>query len=131
MNSICISGRLTAEPVVNALPSGKTLLAFSICNNEKSKKSESGEYTPIPQFFECKYWTDNTQHWLKKLYKGTEICISGQLNFDSWEKDGQKRTKVYISIPPMNWPIVVSSSSGKQETNFSEGLRHDDGDIPF
>jgi single-strand DNA-binding protein len=47
-------------------------------------------------FLDCDHWRPGGV--LEYLTKGTQVCVSGDLEQQSWEKDGQKKTKVVLSV---------------------------------
>lgn len=119
MNSVFISGRLTKEPETFS-PDGSdfTCIKFSIANDDESKKQQDGSYQNIASFFDCEYWTKKPQYWLQKLTKGCPIAIDGRLKQQTWEKDGQKRSKVVIIIN--RFPLLLDNQKKESSGSASE-----------
>ena len=58
----------------------------------------------IPQFVECSAW--NKRGELVVEYagsKGNLLFVSGNLHFDSWEKDGVKRNTLKIDVQDISF----------------------------
>jgi single-strand DNA-binding protein len=106
MNSCFINGRLTKEPETFS-PDGSdfSCLKFSIANDDESKKQSDGSYKNIASFFDCEYWTKKPKFWLEKLEKGIPVVIEGRLKQQTWQKDGQTRSKVVIIVE--RFPLIL------------------------
>lgn len=100
INSIVLVGRLTSEPKLESVGTSSKC-TFSIANNRSYKKGE--EWKNEASFFEVVTWGTFADRISSKLVKGELIVISGRLQQDRWEKDGQKQSRIYIiadSIEP-------------------------------
>lgn len=91
-NMVILGGRLTAEPELKTTPSGISVVSFSIAVNRKVKQGEEQK----PDFFNVTAWRGTADFVSRYFHKGSSICIVGQLQNSSWEKDGQKHYKTDI-----------------------------------
>lgn len=114
MNNIVIEGNLTREPEMK-LVGEKTVINFSIAYNTRTK-DESGHWVDgTPSFFDIEYWPNDPQYWVKRLGKGTSVVVTGSLKQESWEKDGQKFSRVRIRAQEIfnKWlPELPAASAG-------------------
>jgi single-strand DNA-binding protein len=95
MNNICINATLVRDPELAYAQSGKAWVAFSVAYNHT--KTESS-------FFDCKAF-DKTAEMIGKFFgKGDGINLMGELKQESWEKDGQKRSKTVIIVRNVSFP---------------------------
>jgi single-strand DNA-binding protein len=112
INRVVVSGNLTRDPEMRALPSGTSLCQLGIAVNERVK-DQSGNWSDRPNYFDVTVWAGVGEWVAKNLSKGDGIVIEGRLRFEQWEKDGQKRSRVSIvadSVVPM--PRDRSSNGG-------------------
>ena len=72
-----------------------TKLSITIATN-KSVKS-NGEWKNKASFFEVVLWGRLADNLKPYLVKGKSVAIVGTLDQDTWEKDGQKQSKTYIT----------------------------------
>ena len=72
-----------------------TKLSITIATN-KSVKS-NGEWKNKASFFEVVLWGRLADNLKPYLVKGKSVAIVGTLDQDTWEKDGQKQSKIYIT----------------------------------
>ena len=79
--------------------SGKLITTFSVNSPERRKNQQTGEWESIPMFFDCQYW-----HRFDNDFRAAQIAdkahlvVMGEPRFESWEKDGQKRSKVVFNV---------------------------------
>ena len=96
INLVIVTGNLTREPELRNTQSGFSVLNFSIAVNENKKVN--GEWQSTPNFFDCVMLGERAETWAKKLSKGCGVTIQGHLKQQTWERDGQKRSKVEINV---------------------------------
>ena len=87
-NKVIIGGRLTANPELKTTPSGISVTSFTVAVNRKFRGKNENE--PQTDFFNVTAWRETAEFITMYFHKGNSICISGQLQNRSWEKDGQK-----------------------------------------
>lgn len=139
MNNVTMSGNLTREPEVRAIPnSDYSVIAFGIANNDESRKQQDGSYENIASFFDCEYFTKKPQHWLAQLRKGIGVVVYGTLKQERWEKDGQKQSRIKIKLS--TYPLVLSGKDEQQQSSVGAQAtqapapgpeQFDDDQIPF
>lgn len=103
INHVSITGNLTREPELRSTAGGTDVLSFGIAVNDR-RKNASGQWEDVPNFFECVTFGNRATALSDILTKGMKVAIAGKLHYSSWEKDGQKHSKVDIianEIEPM------------------------------
>lgn len=96
MNSVNISGRLTADCEVRAV-NDTNVITFSIANDDERKKNAAGEYEPVVSFFNVTYWSKSGK-MANHLKKGKAVTISGRLKQDRWtDQNGQNKNRIHIT----------------------------------
>lgn len=96
VNQVAITGNLTRSPELRATQGGTPVLSFGIAVNDRRKNQQAGEWEDVPNFFECVTFGNRATALSDILTKGVKVAISGKLHYSSWEKDGQKHSKVDI-----------------------------------
>ena len=96
INQVSITGNLTREPEIRSTQSGTAVLSFGIAVNDRRKNQQTGQWEEVPNFFECVTFGNRATALWDILTKGMKVAISGKLHYSSWEKDGQKHSKVDI-----------------------------------
>lgn len=91
MNVLAISGRITKDLELKG-NSENPFLAFSIGHN-----IGYGDKKEV-NFFDCKVFGKTAEFLNKYAGKGDEVYLVGRLQVDSWEKDGEKKSRVTIYV---------------------------------
>ena len=116
INTAIITGNLTRDPELRQTASGTSVLQFSVAVNDRVK--ENGEWTDRANYIDCTMFGTRADSLSKLLHKGSKVAVKGKLHWSSWEKDGQKRSKVDI------WPdtveLLTSRNQGSQGQNFAQ-----------
>lgn len=107
LNQVIIAGRLTRDPELKYISSGRAVCTISIANTQyyKDKQGERKENTT---FVEVTLWDKAAEYIGENLQKGRPVLIEGRLKSDSWEdkQTGQKRSKIAIAanrVTPLDW----------------------------
>ena len=98
INRVNLSGNLTRDPDMRALRNGTAVMSFGIAVNEKVKNQQSGDWEDRPNFVDCTMFGARAEAVSKYLTKGGKVCIEGRLRYSSWEKDGQRRSKLEVIV---------------------------------
>lgn len=98
INKVIVTGNLTREPELRALPSGTAVLNFGLAVNDRRKNNQTGEWEDHPNFVDCVMFGTRAQSVSRFMAKGMKVAIEGKLHYSQWEKDGQKRSKLEISV---------------------------------
>lgn len=97
INRVTVSGNLTRDPELKALPTGTSVLSFGIAVNDSVRNSQTGEWEDRPNFFSCVVFGPRAEGLSRFLTKGMKVALAGKLRYDSWETEGgQRRSKVEI-----------------------------------
>lgn len=93
-------GNLAKAPELRYLPGGNTaVLEVPIAVNERFKKE--GETVETVSFIDVVFWGRTAEVVNEFLVKGSPILVEGRLKQDTWEKDGQKRSKLKVVAEQM------------------------------
>ncbi len=86
MNKVLLTGRLTRDPEMRSLASGKNVTTFTVASNEfLGGGKEKSEYHPVVA------WDRLAEIAGRYLGKGQQVAIEGRLQTRSW--DDEKGTR--------------------------------------
>jgi single-strand DNA-binding protein len=107
MNKVLLVGRLTRDPELRSLPSGKHVATFTIATNEyRSGKDERTEYHP------CVAWDRLAEITGQFLSKGQLVDIEGRLQTRQWDDDaGLRHWKTEVVVASLE---MLSGRSKKE-----------------
>lgn len=114
INQVNISGNLTRDPELRATASGTQVLSFDIAVNDRQKNQRTGEWEDYPNYVSCTMFGTRAESVSRYIRKGSKVAISGKLRYSSWEKDGQKRSKLEVIVND----IEFMSRGDSQQTAY-------------
>lgn len=130
LNSINIVGRLTRDAEVKYTQGGAAIVSASIANGYSKKVGDSWENQT--NFYDVTMFGKFAESMSKHMTKGKQIAITGCIRQETWEKDGEKRSKVKIIAEAFQ--LLGSSRSDGEQVQRNERTDKFDGfkdDIPF
>lgn len=95
LNKVFLIGNLTRDPEVRYLPSGKAVADIRMAINNKYKLA-SGEDREEVCFVNVVVWGKQAETCGQYLSKGSPLLVEGRLQYDEWEKDGQKHNRLRV-----------------------------------
>lgn len=90
INKVILVGRLGKDPEVRSTPSGVTVTKFSLATDERYT-DKSGEKQEKTQWHNIKALGRLGEICGQYLRKGKLVYIEGSIQYDQYEKDGQKK----------------------------------------
>src|SRR5262245_56451806 len=91
-NRVILLGNLTRDVEVRYLQSGTAVADVGLAVNDR-RKGQNGEWIEETTFVDVTLWGRTAEVAGEYLGKGSPILIEGRLKYDTWEKDGHKRSK--------------------------------------
>lgn len=98
INRVNISGNLTRDSELRSANNGTAILNFSVAVNDRRKNPQTGEWEDVPNYVDCVVFGTRANALHRMLKKGTKVAIEGKLRWSSWEKDGQRRSKLEVIV---------------------------------
>ena len=86
MNRVLLTGRLTRDPELRSLASGKSVTTFNVATNEYA-----GGGKEKAEFHTIVTWDKLAQVCGQFLGKGQQVAIEGRLQTRSWDDDQGRR----------------------------------------
>ena len=121
MNNIVLIGRVTKD--LESKIAGNTVVCnFSIAVNRKFAK----EGQQKADFINCVCFGKVAENLCKYQGKGSQIGVTGTLNIDQYQKDGENKT--FTKVVANEIEFLGSNSNGNNEF---QPIDDDMSDIPF
>lgn len=98
INRVNISGNLTRDPELRATQGGMQVLGFGVAVNDRRRNQQTGEWEDYPNFVDCTMFGNRAESMGRILHKGMKVAIEGKLRYSSWDKDGQRRSKLEVIV---------------------------------
>jgi single-strand DNA-binding protein len=96
INRVVLVGRLTRDPELRVLPSGRSVCTLRLaCNG--SRLGADGERHERPNYFDVSTYGATAESVARFLRRGSRVGIDGRLEWREWETDEQARRQA-VSI---------------------------------
>jgi len=93
-NRVILVGHLTRDPVLNYTPQRTPVCDVGVAVNERVRRDE--KWVEQPTFVDVTLWGRTAQVAHEYLAKGAPVLIEGRLRLATWEKEGERRSKLKV-----------------------------------
>lgn len=103
INKVHVMGNLTRDPDLKEIGSNNTKLCeIALALNSRKKKGDKWE--DVATFVDIKCWGKIAEWVMKYGSKGAMVYIEGHLEQETWEKDGQRRSRLLLIADDVTFP---------------------------
>lgn len=117
INRVILTGNLTRDPELRATAGGTQVLSFGIAVNDRRRNPQTGEWEDYPNFIDCTMFGTRAEAVSRYLAKGNKISLEGKLRYSSWERDGQRRSKIEVIVDE----IEFMSTRNQNQGDYNQG----------
>ena len=93
-NRAILMGNLSRDVELRRTPQGTAVTDIGLAVNDRVKRND--QWVDEVNFFDVTLWGRTAEVASEYLSKGSPVLIEGRLKLDSWEQEGQKRSKVKV-----------------------------------
>lgn len=98
INKVFLTGNLTRFPELRATAGGTQILSFSLAFNTSVRNRQTGEWEDRGNFIDCTIFGKRAEALSRYLTKGQKVAVTGELRYSTWEKDGQRHSKLDVIV---------------------------------
>lgn len=109
-NRVMLMGNLTRDVELKWLQSGTAVAEVGLAVSDRRKQGD--EWVEETVFVDVTLWGRTAEVANQYLSKGSPLFIEGRLKLDTWEKDGQKRSKLRVVAERIQ---MIGSKQGSSE----------------
>jgi len=124
LNKATIIGNLTRDPESKALPSGITVVNFSIATNRNWKDKEGNKKEEV-QFHNCVSFGKQADTIAQYVKKGQQLMVEGRIQTRSWEVEGGKRYATEIMVEQFQFGSKPEGTLKTDTTPSQEATEED------
>ena len=124
LNKATIIGNLTRDPESKALPSGITVVNFSIATNRNWKDKEGNKKEEV-QFHNCVSFGKQADTIAQYVKKGQQLMVEGRIQTRSWEVEGSKRYATEIMVEQFQFGSKPEGTPKTDTTPSQEATEED------
>ena len=116
-NKVVLIGNLTRDPELRHIPSGLAVTDIGLAVNDR-RKSASGEWVDDVTFVDITIWGRWAEVVCEYTTKGSPLLVEGRLKLDTWESEGQKRSKLKVIGERT---MLLGSRGGNKGSGYDDG----------
>ena len=114
LNKVILLGNLTRDPEMRYTPNGTAVSTFGLAINRRYRQGD--EWRDDVCYVDIVTFGRQAETVGEYLSKGSPILIEGRLKLDTWEADGQKRSKLKVVGERMQFIGGRGESGGQQQS---------------
>ena len=103
INRVNITGNLTRDPELRATAGGTQVLSFGVAVNDRRRNMFGTRAEAVSRF----------------LAKGNKAAIEGKLRYSSWERDGQRRSKLEVIVDEIEFMSSRGGQGGYDQGGYA------------
>ena len=119
-NRVILMGNLTRDVELRYTPRQTAVTDIRVAVNDR-RRSADGDWVDEATFVDVTLWGRTAEVASQYLGKGSPILIEGRLRLDTWETDGQKRSRLRVVGERMQ--MLGGRSSGQPRGDGSASLQ--------
>lgn len=96
-NKVILLGNLTRDPEMRNTPSGQAICKFGLAVN-RSYTGQDGQKKEEVTFVDVDAFGKQAETIGKHVTKGRSLLVEGRLKLESWEKNGEKRSRLGVVL---------------------------------
>lgn len=108
VNQVFLIGRLTRDVELRQTPNGKSVASFSLAVDKQSGDGAN--------FFDVTAWEKLAELVDQYVRKGSKVHVQGTLEQQTWEQDGNKRSKVIVVARDVTFLDTRENTQPAQQT---------------
>ena len=120
LNKVLLIGNLTRDPEVRYTPKGSAVADIGLATN-RTWRTETGEEKEEVCYVNVVVWGKQAEAAGKYLKKGRPVFVEGRLQFESWEKNGEKRTNLKVHCERLQFLGSPGGRATGAEASTPEG----------
>ena len=126
LNTITITGRVTAKPDVKSVKGRKEKTTVAKFNLAVNKNEDTTFFFPVVA------WGALAEALEKYVNKGDKITVSGYLAYDEWKNDdGENRSRIYIVAQSVEFMTKSENGKAKNKSAKRDEAGDEAGDEAF
>lgn len=107
---------ITADPELKYTPQGAAILNVRLAFNDSKYNEQASKWETTKTFYvDGQIWEQAAERNAEILRKGDQVYVEGRLETQSWEKDGEKKSKPSLNIKSIRKLEKGQQSQGGQQ----------------
>ncbi len=129
-----LSGKIGRDPEFSISKNGTAICKLTLATNESVKKGN--EWERLTEWHNIVIFGGRGEYIAKNCLKGDFLAVMGRIRTETWEKNGEKKSRVVIIADEVDFS--PKTKNDKPKSDFQEEYEaaknieeKDDEDLPF
>ncbi len=96
MNKVTLIGRIGKDPETRYLPNGTAITDLSLATSRRWTDKQTNERKEETQWHNLVFFGKLAETAGKYVKKGDQLAVEGEIEYQQWEKDGEKKYRTVI-----------------------------------
>ncbi len=123
-NRVILMGNVTRDIELKYTGNQLAVTEMGLAVHDRVKRNE--EWVDDTTFVDVTLWGRTAEVAAQYLSKGSPVFVEGRLKFDTWEKDGQKRSKLRVVGERIQLLTRREGGGARSGSPSAVNERHDD-----
>jgi single-strand DNA-binding protein len=107
---------ITADPELKYTNSGTAILNIRLAFNDSKYNEQTSKWETTKTFYvDAQVWEQAAERLAETLNKGDQVYVQGRIETQSWEKDGEKKSKPVLNARTVRKLEKGAQSNGQQQ----------------
>ncbi len=120
LNRVFLAGNLTRDPEIRYAKSGEAVADLQLATNRKWRDRDGKDQEEVC-YIGVVVWGRQAEPCGKYLHKGSPVLVEGRLKYETWEKDGQKRSVHRVQADRVQFLDRPARPGGGEAQDGDEG----------
>ncbi len=121
INRVVLVGRLTRDPELRALPSGRSVCSLRLACNE-TRLDADGSRRDRAHFFDVSAFGATAESVARFLHRGSRVAVDGRLEWREWETAEQGRRQAVSILADVVQFLDAPSGPGREGAGEGAGI---------
>lgn len=127
MNKVILIGRVGKDPETRYMPSGAMIADCSLATSRRWKDKNTNEKREETAWHNLVFFGKIAEVVNQYVKKGSRISVEGEIEYQQWEKDGQKKYRTIIRCSGLE---LLDSANGQGQSQNQGGTKWDGNSAP-
>ena len=134
MNNVMLSGKIGRDPEFSMSKSGIAICKLTLATSESVKKDNGWER--LTEWHNIVIFGGRGEYIAKSCIKGDFLVVMGRIRTETWEKNGEKKSRVVIIADEVDFSPKAKNDKPKsdfqKEYEAAKNIEEkEDEDLPF
>jgi len=116
INTVVLAGNVVSDPEARSTSTGKAIATIRLAINNPISDKET-------VYIDVDVWEKQAEFVTNYVKKGSAVAVTGRLKQDTWEKNGEKRSKILVVAERVSFIGSKRKDEAQGEEDVAQAAR--------